>query len=72
MESLLARVYALESSLKVRVTLDPKAALDAARQRERELAQNGPRGPLHGIPLGIKDIIFTKGGAFHCLYHHIE
>ena len=61
MESLLARVDALEATLKVWVTLDADAALEAARQSERELEQSGPRSPLHGIPLGIKDIYYTRG-----------
>lgn len=61
MESLLARVEALEPSLKVWVTLDPSAALESARRSERELAQRGPRGPLHGIPIGVKDIFYTRG-----------
>ena len=66
MESLLARAETLEPSLKVWVTLDPEAALEGARQSERELAQNGPHGPLHGIPVGIKDIIFTEGVKTTC------
>lgn len=30
-------------------------ALDAARAADEEIARTGPRGPLHGIPIGIKD-----------------
>ena len=61
MEGLLARCDALEGALKVWVTLDGDAALAAARERDRELASEGPRGPLHGVPVGIKDIYFTRG-----------
>ena len=61
MESVLSRASAVEPSLKVWVTLDPEAALDAARLSERELDRTGPQGPLHGIPVGIKDIYYTKG-----------
>ena len=61
MESLLARAEALEPNLRVWVTLDAEGALKAAREAERELARGGPRGPLHGIPVGIKDIYYTKG-----------
>ena len=61
MESLLSRATAMEASLRVWVTLDPEAALDSARQREGELEQEGPRGPLHGVPVGVKDIYYTKG-----------
>ena len=61
MESLLARAEALEPSLRVWVTLDGDGALDAARNAEQELTRGGPRGPLHGVPVGIKDIYYTKG-----------
>ena len=61
MESSLSRAAAMEPSLKVWVTLDHEASLDAARQRERELDDTGPRGPLHGVPVGIKDIYYTDG-----------
>ena len=61
MEGLLARCDALEGALKVWVTLDGDAALAAARQRDAELASEGARGPLHGVPVGIKDIYFTRG-----------
>ena len=61
MEALLARCAALEDALRVWVTLDGDAALAAARERDRELASEGPRGPLHGVPVGIKDIYFTRG-----------
>ena len=61
MEGLLARCAALEDALRVWVTLDGDAALAAARERDRELAAEGSRGPLHGVPVGIKDIYFTRG-----------
>ena len=60
MESLLSRAGALESSLRVWVTLDEEAALAAARQSEAELS-DGPTVPLHGIPVGVKDIFYTAG-----------
>ncbi|MDP6452667.1 MAG: amidase [SAR202 cluster bacterium] len=61
MEDLLNRVSRLEPTLSVWVTLDADAALETARQRERELLNEGPRGPLHGVPIGIKDIYYTQG-----------
>ncbi len=39
-----------------------ESALAAARQADAELAAGNDRGPLHGIPLGIKDIIATDEG----------
>ena len=61
MSALLARCSELEPQLRVWVTLDEDAALDAARLRDRELAAEGPRGPLHGVPVGVKDIYYTQG-----------
>ena len=61
MSALLARCSELEPQLRVWVTLDEDAAMDAARLRDRELASEGPRGPLHGVPVGIKDIYYTRG-----------
>ncbi len=61
MSALLARCCELEPQLRVWVTLDEDAALDAARVRDRELASEGPRGPLHGVPVGVKDIYYTQG-----------
>jgi aspartyl-tRNA(Asn)/glutamyl-tRNA(Gln) amidotransferase subunit A len=66
MEPLLSRCEALEPGLKVWVTLDVDAALDAARQRGQELMREGPRGPLHGVPVGIKDIYYTQGVKTTC------
>ena len=60
MQSLLSRANALEPSLRVWVTRDEGAALDSARRSQRELEREGPRGPLHGIPVGIKDIFYTQ------------
>ncbi len=61
MEALLARCSALDDLLKVWVTLNGDAAIATARARDHELASEGPRGPLHGVPVGIKDIYFTRG-----------
>ena len=61
MDSLLAQAAALEPSLSAWVTLDPDAARSAARRAEADLARTGPRGPLHGVPVALKDIFCTAG-----------
>ena len=61
MESLLARAEALESQLNIWVTLDPDSALEAARESQRVLERSGPTGPMHGVPVGVKDIYYTRG-----------
>ena len=60
MESLLARSAALEPSLRVWVTLDQAAAMAAARRADDEMRRGGPAGPLHGVPVGVKDIYNTS------------
>src|SRR5690606_12535876 len=55
MRSCLARVAEREPEIGAWVHIDPEAALAAARALDRE----APRGPLHGVPVGVKDIIDT-------------
>ncbi len=43
------------------VTLTEDRALDQARRADREIAAGRYRGPLHGIPYGVKDLLATKG-----------
>ena len=61
MESLLSRAKQLEPRLRVWVTLDEEVALTAARRSQAELDRGEPRSPLHGIPVGVKDIFYTQG-----------
>ena len=61
MSALLERSRELDPELRVWVTLDEELALETARLRDRELANEGPRGPLHGVPVGVKDIYYTRG-----------
>ena len=60
-ESLLKRIDFLEPSLQAWVTINPKKVLEEARRCEREITRGRIRGPLHGIPLGVKDIFYTAG-----------
>ncbi|MFQ5861006.1 MAG: amidase, partial [Dehalococcoidia bacterium] len=59
--ALLERTEHLEPTLNSYITLLRDEALEAARQTERELAAGEPKGPLHGIPIALKDIIYTRG-----------
>jgi aspartyl-tRNA(Asn)/glutamyl-tRNA(Gln) amidotransferase subunit A len=60
-ESLLQRIEALEPKVQAWVTIDRSGAVATAQQREQEARQGHFRGPLHGVPIGIKDIYFTAG-----------
>jgi aspartyl-tRNA(Asn)/glutamyl-tRNA(Gln) amidotransferase subunit A len=62
-ESCLARLQRLGPGLGAVVTLTAELALEQARSAEAELARGAWRGPLHGIPYGLKDLIDTQGIA---------
>jgi aspartyl-tRNA(Asn)/glutamyl-tRNA(Gln) amidotransferase subunit A len=57
----LARVEALEPALNSFITLLPEQAMEEARLAEHEIQSGQYRGPLHGIPLGLKDLFYMKG-----------
>jgi aspartyl-tRNA(Asn)/glutamyl-tRNA(Gln) amidotransferase subunit A len=61
MESLLRRAGRLEPKLHVWAMLDENAALTAADESHRAVQQGEPLGPLHGVPVGVKDIFYTEG-----------
>src|SRR5688572_13860640 len=63
----LIRIALYEDKLNAAITVNPKA-LHEAEQRDRERAHGKVRGPLHGIPIALKDNIHTTdmpttGGA---------
>lgn len=60
-EASLARIEAVEPSLNAFITVTGDAALKEATRADRELAAGRDRGPLHGIPIGLKDLCDTKG-----------
>jgi aspartyl-tRNA(Asn)/glutamyl-tRNA(Gln) amidotransferase subunit A len=53
----LARAAELEPVIKAFLTLDADGAREQARSLTEELSRSGPRGPLHGVPIAIKDLI---------------
>ncbi len=57
----LACIDKWETSVHAWVSIDLEAARRTAHERDRELAAGHDRGPLHGIPLGIKDIFDVAG-----------
>lgn len=60
-EQCLARIEATEPRVRAWVLVDDAGARQAARQAAEELARGHDRGPLHGIPCGIKDIVDVAG-----------
>ncbi len=59
--ALLERIASLEDTVQAFQWIDPARALELARRADRRLRSGETVGPLHGIPIGIKDIIETEG-----------
>ncbi len=64
--ALLERIGRLDPKLQAFIRLDGEAAMDAARAAEVEIMSGRRRGPLHGVPVGIKDIIDVAGLPTTC------
>jgi Asp-tRNA(Asn)/Glu-tRNA(Gln) amidotransferase A subunit family amidase len=60
-EACLARIAATDDALQAWVTVDAEGAVVVARERDADVRAGRPLGPLHGVPLGIKDIIDVAG-----------
>ncbi len=60
-EACLARIEATEPILNSFITLLPEPARAAARRAEEDIGRGNYRGPLHGVPVGLKDLFNTAG-----------
>ncbi len=65
-ESVLDRITRLDGELNTYITVMGEKAMEAARTAEKEIASGSYRGPLHGIPIGLKDIFVMKGVPATC------
>ena len=61
MAETLSRIESLEPMLNAFVTPTPERAMEAAREADRLLAEGGEPGPLHGVPISVKDLINVGG-----------
>lgn len=57
----LARIERLNPVLNAYITVTAELALSQAREAEREIRAGHYRGPLHGIPMALKDLIASEG-----------
>lgn len=57
----LRRMEILEPSLNSFVTIMAEAAVESAKNAERTLVSNRGHGPLHGLPISVKDLIDVRG-----------
>jgi aspartyl-tRNA(Asn)/glutamyl-tRNA(Gln) amidotransferase subunit A len=60
-ERMLARIESTQDKLNAFVTVTAERALEQAREADRERAGGIDRGPLHGIPVAVKDLFLTNG-----------
>lgn len=60
-QSMLNRIADVDSKLHGYVTIMSEQALTTAGNLDKELAIGKYRGALHGVPIGIKDLLYTKG-----------
>ena len=61
LEAYLSRINDVDSKLNSFITVCTEQAMEDARLAEKEIARGGHRGPLHGVPVGVKDQIHTAG-----------
>jgi amidase len=57
---MLDRIAAVDPKLKSYATVMHEQALEAAKRAEEEIQRGTYRGPLHGVPIGVKDLCYTK------------
>lgn len=72
-ERMLERVADLNGKLNAFVTVTANLALRQARRADQELRTGQVRGPLHGIPIAVKDLFATRGVRTTCgskLFEH--
>ena len=62
-QSQLSRIETLDPELKSYATLMADQATAAARAADAEIGAGQRRGPLHGVPIAVKDLCWTKGVA---------
>lgn len=60
-QAVLHRINELNPILNAFITVAAEEAMQQAKQAESEIAAGHYRGPLHGVPIGLKDLIYTKG-----------
>jgi len=60
-EAYLGRIEQTDRSLRAYITVTDSIARKAAKKAEAEIAAGKWRGPFHGVPIALKDLVYTKG-----------
>src|SRR5258706_6956266 len=64
--AVLGRIRELNPKLRAYLTVMDDAALRQAEAADKEIAAGKYRGPLHGVPVAVKDLCWTKGVLTTC------
>ena len=65
-QAVLTRIDQVEPKVHAFITITREGALEAAHVAEREIMAGRYRGPLHGVPVAVKDTHYTKGVRTTC------
>ena len=65
-EASLSRIESDNGTFGAFLSFDADSALAEAKRAESEITKSGPRGPLHGVPLGVKDLFAVRGQQRTC------
>lgn len=65
-EAALRRIEEINPTINAFLSVDADRALESARRAEAEIASGSVRGPLHGVPFALKDLIAEAGAPFTC------
>ena len=60
-EAYLERIPQVDNKLNSYITVTGERAMLDAQQAEREISSGHYRGPMHGVPIALKDQVYTKG-----------
>ena len=60
-EAYLERIPQIDGKLNSYITVTPDRALADAKKAEQEIVSGKYRGPMHGVPIAVKDQMYTKG-----------
>lgn len=65
-EAMLDRIATLDGKLHSYLLVTEDLARQQAKQAEADIQAGNYKGPMHGIPIGLKDLLYTKGIATTC------
>jgi len=71
-DACLSRIHQLQPQLNAFISLFDDDARQQAKQSDREIRAGAWKGPLHGVPIGIKDFYDTAGSRTTAAFEHFR